>query len=126
MTILIYFYTKTKMKSLFLLCLLAFSGVNCSVKKSQSSEPTITLNGTFESQQGVMTTLSCYCFNGGFLTTATEKQIPICFENNSDNINCKMINVTGFYKTVKNTPEPTSPCKKGEMTYFKVVSYKCL
>jgi hypothetical protein len=114
------------MKSLFLFCLLAFSWVNCSVKKNQPSEPTLTLNGTFESKQGVMTSLSCYCSNGGFLITSAEKQIPICFENNTTNIDCKTIIVTGFYKTIKNKPEPTSPCKQGEMTYFKVVSFKCL
>jgi hypothetical protein len=114
------------MKFLFCTCLLALSWIHCSVKNHQQSEPTITLEGVFESKQRVMTTLSCYCFNSGYLTTSAKKQIPICFENNSDNIDCKTIRVTGFYTTVKNNPEPTSPCTQGDMTYFKVVDFKCL
>jgi hypothetical protein len=106
--------------------LLALSLINCSIKKNQPSEPTITLEGTFESKQGVMTPLSCYCYNSGYLTTATKKQIALCFDNDSDNTDCKTIRVTGFYTTVKNNPEPTSPCKQGEMSYFKVVRFKCL
>ena len=114
------------MKSLFCSWLLVLSLVSCSIKKNQISESTITLSGTFESKQGVMTTLSCFCLNGGYLTTSAERQVPICIENQSANIDCKTISVTGFYKTVKNNPEQTSPCKKGEMTYFKVVSFQCL
>lgn len=122
----IYLYPKNNMKPFFFLFFIPFLWVNCSIKKKQPSEPTITINGTFESKQGVMTPLSCYCFNGGFLTTSDDKHIPVCFENNNNIINCQALSVTGFYKTVKNNPEPTSPCPKGEMTYFRVIRFKCL
>ncbi len=114
------------MKPYFFLFFFLFLWVNCSIKKNQSSESTITLSGTFESKQGVMTPLSCYCFNGGFLTTSDAKSIPVCFDNEANNMDCKKIRVTGYYKTMTNNPEPTSPCPKGEMTYFGVVSYTCL
>ena len=108
------------------LCFFVLFFTACSTNKTQQTEPTLELTGVYESKQGVMTPLSCYCGNGGYLTTSDEKRIAICFEGNNDMISCKNISVTGFYKTVKNNPEPTSPCKQGEMTYFKVVKFKCL
>lgn len=110
----------------YLFCFCCIIMASCTVKKSQQTEPTITLTGTFESQKGVMTPLSCYCFNSGMLTASDGKKINICFGENDKEISCKTISVTGFYKTVKNSPEQTSPCPKGEMTYFSVVNFKCL
>lgn len=90
------------------------------------TEQMLTFTGTYESKQGVMTPLSCYCGNGGYLTPKDEKRIAICFEGNNDWMTCKNMTITGFYKTIKNNPEPTSPCPKGEMTYLKVVTFKCI
>lgn len=72
-----------------------------------------------------MVSLSCYCFNGGYLTTDKGEDIALCFEEDK-NIPCNRLTVTGYYTTVVNKPEPTSPCRAGEMRYFKVVTVKCL
>ena len=99
--------------------------IACTTNKPQLSEQTLTLKGTYESKQGVMVALSCYCGNGGYLTTSDCKNIPVCLESTDNVMDCKNIIVTGFYTTVKNNPEPTNPCKQGEMTYFKAVNFKC-
>jgi hypothetical protein len=91
-----------------------------SVAKQQTS-----LQGTYKSVTGVMDPLSCYCVNGGYLTTKDSKKIPICFENIEEEIKCDYMMVQGSYKTKKNNPEPTNPCPAGEREYFNVSSYSC-
>ncbi len=87
----------------------------------------ITLKGKFQSLQGVMNDVSCYCFNVGYLTTQDGKEVVVCFDEIKDaNISCSdILVVTGNYKLVKITPEPTSPCPAGEREIFIVKDYKC-
>ena len=114
------------MKQISFIYFLSLLLIACTSPKVQQSEPMLELTGAYESKQGVMVPLSCYCGISGYLTTSNEKGIAVCFEGNNNPIDCKNITVTGFYKTVKNNPEPTSPCKQGEIRYFKVVKFKCL
>ena len=81
------------------------------------------LQGTYKSVKGVMDPLSCYCNNGGYLTTSDNKKIPVCFEDTDTEIKYDAIEIHGNYKTVKNNPEPTSACRAGSMTYFSATSY---
>jgi len=92
------------------------------IKEVQENQ---SLQGKYRSIKGVMDNLSCYCFNAGYLTTTDNKKIPICFEDDNIEIDCKSITVKGYYRTEKNNPESTNPCPSGEKTYFQVTSYSC-
>jgi len=83
------------------------------------------LQGTYKSVMGVMDPLSCYCFNGGYLTTQSGKEIPICFENSEVEIECDYLLIEGNYITKKIDHDSTNPCSAGEMTLFYVTSYEC-
>lgn len=108
------------------LFLMGNSHLKAQSQPTTTQNETIVIEGIFESKQGVMTPLSCYCGNGGYVTTADGKQIAVCFEGLLDAIPCKKISIKGIYKTVTNSPEPTNPCPKGEMTYLKVLEFRCL
>ena len=98
-------------------------------QKTPKTEKIITLTGQFESKQGVMTTLSCYCYEGGEVTTSKNEIINICLkgvENADDAQNCTKISVKGYYVNVTNDAKSNSSCPKGTMRYFKVISYECL
>ena len=117
----------------FTVALVLFSGCTLNNKDTQEISTDIqsvtkqqeSLEGTYESVMGVMDSLSCYCFNGGYLTTQDGKEIPICFENDQEEIKCDYVVMEGYYKTKKINPEPTNPCPAGEMSYFNIVSYSC-
>jgi hypothetical protein len=100
-------------------------------KSAKQATQAISLEGTFVSTSGVMTPLSCYCGNGGKLTTAKNEEIKLCFDDMKQNKEqdlaaCKTIKVKGYYIEKANNPEPTNPCPKGVMRYFKVISVTCL
>ncbi|MES2554773.1 MAG: hypothetical protein V4604_01405 [Bacteroidota bacterium] len=85
-----------------------------------------TLTGTYQSKRGVMTPLSCYCSDGGMLSTGGETEIKVCFDKlDKKPKDCQKISVTGHYETLANDPEETSPCPKGIMTVFVVEKFKC-
>ena len=113
-----------------LICsVLLFSG--CLYKKSES-QPLLSdlndlssLSGSYSSVQGVMDSLSCYCFNAGYLTLENGRSVAVCFEDEKLNISCDKVVIEGKYKTEKINFEETSPCTDGEMTYFNAESYKC-
>lgn len=85
-----------------------------------------TFKGEFKSTQGVKTELSCYCGNGGYLTTETGETISICFDAITLSSDCNAIEVKGTYIMKSNDPEPSNPCSKGTMKIFKVQSYQCI
>lgn len=97
-------------------------------------ENTVTYVGTFRSFRGVMQPLSCYCFDGGELTTKGGRTINICFEDNElekkmsseENLECTRIKVMGVMKTKSYESDGNSPCPSGSMTYLKVTSFRCL
>ena len=85
----------------------------------------ITLEGEFRSTKGVMTSLSCYCYNSGVIKQADESMIDICFEENVD-VSCTKIRVTGWYVNEHVQVDENNPCASGSMELFKVISYTCL
>jgi len=98
--------------------------INMSFKNINEEEKT-TLKGRFKSVRGVMDPLSCYCYNAGYLITADNQEIPLCFPNDDEEISCENIEVTGFYKEKTIKPESTSPCPAGTKKLFYVSSHKC-
>lgn len=87
--------------------------------KKENMTKTLTLTGTFESKKGVMTELSLYCYNCGYLTTSDNNEIALCFEGDED-IPEGILTVTGNYATVSKDDKPNSQTKE----VFKVTSYK--
>ncbi len=102
-------------------CLIVFS---CAINTKKSVIKQTVLNGSFRSVQGVMDNLSCYCSNGGYVTTMENKKIGICFDESSE-FTCKNIQVKGYYRKKMINPEKYSPCPAGERNLFYVTSYKC-
>ncbi|MFN8393181.1 MAG: hypothetical protein U0176_00755 [Bacteroidia bacterium] len=98
------------------------------------AEKTVTFVGTFRSFRGVMQPLSCYCYDGGELTTKGGRTVKVCFENNelqeamqnNEKMECKRIKVMGVMKEKLYVSDGNSPCPSGSMTYLKVTSFRCL
>ena len=121
-------------KSLFVSCIAVFILVlgSCrtaetipSVQQNDEILEIITLEGEFRSTKGVMTSLSCYCYNSGVIKQADESTIDLCFEENVE-IPCTKIRVTGIYITESKQVDENNPCASGSMELFKVISYTCL
>ena len=86
---------------------------------------TTTLSGSFESKRGVMVALSCFCYNGGYLNTASGEEIAICIADDKTEINCKNPTFTGDYVTLTQAKDTNGVCPGGTMTYFKATSVRC-
>ena len=101
--------------------------------KSKSKKKTVTVEGQFTSKRGVMAQLSCYCYDAGYITTASGDEIAICFEKGemeaaaekSGEFGCDQITVTGVYVDKVIAPEAGEVCSPGTMRYLKVVSFNC-
>lgn len=99
-----------------------------------AQESTVTYVGDYQSLRGVMQPLSCYCFDGGILTTRSGRKVNVCFENGElenalqtdDKIQCKRIKVMGVMKEKFYESDGNSPCPSGSMTYLRVTSFRCL
>ena len=112
--------------SLFLFVMTCFLFTACNNITSENSNFT-PFSGDFRSIVGVMNPLSCYCSNGGYVTTKGGKQIPICFKSvEHPKKECITIKVTdGHYKTVTRKADPKSPCPSGQKDIFMVTAYTC-
>lgn len=85
-----------------------------------------TIDGTYKSTVGVQTKLSCYCGNGGTLTTPEGKEILVCFESEKNKVeNCENMTVVGSFVLRKLESELGNPCPTGSMTFLNVTSYTC-
>lgn len=104
--------------------ILLFGMMACKSSKTNTSDDTVTLTGDFQSMQGVMNPVSCYCGNPGYLTTPDGTKTAVCFENRED-ISCKKITVTGKYVTKTVADDPNSPCPAGQKMVLQVSSWKC-
>lgn len=101
--------------------------------KSKPKKKTVTVEGKFSCKRGVMTKLSCYCFDAGYITTASGDEIAICFEKGemeaaaqkSEEFGCDDITVTGVYVDKVIAPEAGEVCSPGTMRYLKVMSFNC-
>jgi hypothetical protein len=71
-----------------------------------------------------MDPLSCYCANGGYLSTADGKEIPLCLKNEMEP-DCVEMMVEGKMTRKQIEPEATSPCPGGEMEYLMVRKFEC-
>ena len=80
-----------------------------------------TLIGSFRSVSGVMNELSCYCSNGGYVTTEDGSEFAVCFNANEVVPSCDKITVTG-YMTSKSI-ESNGACPGGMMGFLKVQEY---
>jgi hypothetical protein len=109
------------MKAFFLFyCTVALT-IGCDSKNGRAIE---TRTGSFVSMKGVMDELSCYCFNGGYLTTENNEKIPLCFQE-EDEIDCKNLSVEGYFEEKNIDTEETNPCPVGKKSVFKVVAFEC-
>ena len=83
--------------------------------------------GTYESKTGVMTNISCYCFQTGYFTTEEGNEIVICFKDGTKEASCSdNLRIVGYFKNITITPEETSPCSAGEREIFHVTEYECM
>lgn len=77
------------------------------------------LTGSFQSVEGVMDRLSCFCSHGGYVTTEDGERIAVCFDETVES--CPKITITG-YQTSKKIND-NGACTEGMMSYVKVQSY---
>lgn len=89
------------------LVLLSYLSVGC---EPQNLKEDVSFSWKFESVRGVMDSLSCYCFNAGYVETDDGEKISVCFDHFDEEINCENIHVTWNYGIKKINPETTSPC----------------
>jgi len=94
--------------------------------KLQQMTEKVTLQGKFESKKGVMTQLSCFCYNCGYLITGSGQRVAICFPKDEEEINCTAISVTGEYVTETRASDPNGVCSGGTLTFLKVSSFECI
>jgi len=118
------------MKQIFLLSMILVLCCSASCKTPQrpttaKSAKTTSLSGSFESKRGVIVALSCFCYNGGYLNTASGEEIAICIADDKTEINCKSPTFTGEYVTVTQAKDTNGVCPGGTMTYFKATSVRC-
>lgn len=83
------------------------------------------LTGTYSSKRGVMHRISCFCFNGGYLTLDNGDEVAVCFKDDNLDVDCERIEIKGNYKTIRITPAKGEVCTSGEMTVFEASSFKC-
>lgn len=119
---------------IYTLCCLLFSCQGTKITNSGGSPPSpigtekdkaTTLKGVFRSSKGVKDPLSCYCFDGGYLTTTTGESFAVCFDNLRTSPDCESVELSGSFLIKSNDPEPGSVCAKGEMKIFKVTTFQC-
>ncbi len=110
-----------------------FSVVSCKTGNSNAktdASDDITLTGVYQSVRGVMTDLSCYCYNCGTLKTENGESFNISFDaydkaHGETNIDCQKITVTGKMTTVTVENNPNNPCPAGSNEVFVVTGFKC-
>jgi hypothetical protein len=80
-----------------------------------------TITGSFRSVSGVMNELSCYCSNGGYVTTEDGSEVAVCFNADEEVPSCDKITVTGYMTSKK--IESNGVCPGGMMGFLKVQTY---
>lgn len=83
--------------------------------------------GSYESKTGVMTDISCYCFQVGYFTTDGGEEIVICFADGMEEASCsENLKIVGYFETVSINPDENSPCSSGDRELFHVTEFECL
>lgn len=118
--------------NLFRFLMVAFSfflvsGCSFAQKTNKKTNKKETIEGFFESKKGVMNTISCYCYNVGYLKTTDEKKIIVCFDRMAyqDTPECSKISVTGYFEEHKVQEGTGSPCPGGVQNIFYVDNFEC-
>lgn len=102
------------MKKILFTLLAVFSGL---LAFGQSQ----TLSGEYRSIMGVRNNLSCYCYNGGFLTLTNGESFNICFDKlKIDKVESGTITVSGHFEDVERESGPIDPCPSGSIKLFIV------
>lgn len=103
-----------------------FAFMQCNGQKKGEKDAKTTIEGEFTSKKGVMHTISCYCYNVGFLETDDAKHV-ICFDRMKleKAPKCKKISVKGYFEKHTVKEESGSPCPGGERDIFYVESFEC-
>lgn len=78
-----------------------------------------TVTGKFKSVAGVMDELSCFCENGGYVTSEDGTVTTVCFDEAVES--CDKITLTGYMTTRK--IEANDSCPAGMMGFLKVQEY---
>lgn len=96
----------------------------CAAPKSVSTNAPKeeTLRGDFQNMMGVMQPVSCYCYESGYLQTATER-VALCFAPNTTVPPSGTITVTGKFTEREHKGGATDPCPSGKMTVFEVIRF---
>lgn len=99
----------------------------CECKNNKCVEKiTESLKGDFQDMAGVMNLVSCYCSQGGYLTTNEGKKVPVCYKEIQGGIACKKdVHLNGYFQTETITPSPMSACPPGSLNIFQATSYYC-
>ncbi len=117
------------MKKAIAIILVLFVGfTGCSQTKEttqQNDTTTLTFSGTYRTVMGVMNPLSCYCYNGGYLTISDDERISISFDDlKMDKVKSGKITVTGHYEEIEHESSAKDPCPGGVRKIFIVESFE--
>ena len=104
------------MKRLFFVSLIIFA---ITLSYSQESQ---TFSGDYSSIMRRMDPLSCYCYNGGYLTYGKDEVVRICFSDDEE-VKDGYITVTGYFKEITHTPTQMDPCPAGTELILIVESF---
>ena len=107
------------MKQLIFVLLIIFA---TTVSYSQQNQ---TFSGNYSSVMGRMDPLSCYCYNGGYLTSENEEVVKICFDNmDISKVKNGKITVSGHFEKITHESTPMDPCPAGTRNIFIVKHYQ--
>ncbi|MBN2662325.1 MAG: hypothetical protein JXR68_01640 [Bacteroidales bacterium] len=83
--------------------------------------------GTYESKTGVMTDISCYCYQVGYFYATNGEDFVVCFPNGTEEPMCyENVKIDGYFQYVEITPDNNSACSAGGMEIFYVTDFECL
>jgi len=83
--------------------------------------------GTYDSKKGVMTDISCYCYQTGYFTTEDGEEFVICFKDDMEEATCsENLKIEGYFENVTITSDENSPCSAGEREIFYVTKFECM
>lgn len=83
--------------------------------------------GTYESKTGVMTDISCYCYQVGYFYATNGEDFVVCFPDGTQEPSCsENVKIDGYFQYVEITPDNNSACSAGGMEIFHVTDFECL
>jgi len=96
-------------------------------KNTPVGEDSFGFTGTYESKTGVMTDISCYCFQVGYFYADNGEKFIVCFPDGTEEAACsENLKINGYFETVKIDPDDNSSCSAGEREIFYVTDFECM